>query len=415
MIYTKWKDYKRNLKPEIILEKIEKEKKTQPDGSVSFDLFEYQNNASSLYSMIEFPENSISTKNISLLKQAIDISAKAGIINKDTVLQELNKLFELEALKPTIIYNILTSISIDYQLPPEGIKIGSTYIKFFSEFPPEFVSRKETLKFVKSELELEHSGYTKVIVQVKAKSEVEAINIALDDLDLLRAFLSIYSNHMIILRLGNDSFSPINKVRLGQIHTIHKSSGEIINPEHYWYEPTFSLNEVHFIKEQKKIGVMKQIDFLVCNFNNCKYNKKLKHSLLRYVRAFDERNYNVSLLEVWGSLEYLTASDKNNKDDVIKRCSFIFEEHEYHKQILEHLREFRNESVHVGIKNDEVKNYCYQLQFYFAELILFHLERFKLFKSLDYVNQLLVHSSNLEELNKKKDLLEKAIKYRRGE
>ena len=309
----------------------------------------------------------------------------------------------------------MTSISINYELPSEGINIGKTNIKFFSEYPPEFISRNKTLPYIKSEFELEHLGYTKVIIEVKAKSEIEAINKALDDLDLFRSLLSFYSNNLMVFDFGSNTFSPINKVRLGQIHTIHNSSGKIINPKQYWYEANFIKNSIHSINSENIEDFSKKINFLISNFNTCKYSNKLKPSLLRYVRAFDEINYHVSLLEIWGSLEYLTASNENNKDNIIKRCSFIFQDSEYHKQILEHLREYRNESIHNGIKHDDVKYYCYQVQYYFSELILFHLNRTDLFSSLSDVNTFLDHSTNLDELNKKKSLLEKIIKYRNGE
>jgi len=409
-----WKS-KKNLKPEILLKKLDELIKVGEDGSISFSAFEYQNNMAALYSMINFPEQSISMKNIILLKNSVSNAAKLGKIDKDNVLNELIKLNKEETSKQELEYNILTSISMDYQLPAEGLNIGKSNIKFFSDtYPLEFISRSETLKSINSKMEFEQKEYTKIIIKTKAKSEIEAINQSLDDLDLLRAIFSLFTNSIMMWRF-TDMNSPINKIRLGQVHTIHDSSGKNINSTRYWYEPNYIENDIFTLQDPKKEVFEENVKFVIVQLEKCNYSQKIKNALLRYVRAFDEKNYNIALLEIWGSLESIIVPNESNKDNLSKRCSFLYKDGEYHKQILEHLREYRNQSVHDGIKNEEVKHYCYQVQSYFLQLILFHLHRVDDFKTLDEANNFLDQSTSIEKLEKEKKLLERVIKFRNGE
>lgn len=411
----KWKEKKNSLKPEIILNKIDKSIQVNEDGSISVDAFEYQNNIAALYSMISFPEQSIPIHNITLLQDAVSNVAKKAQVNKENTLKELQKLSKIENSKREFNYNILTSISIKYELPKEGLKIGSSTIKFSKFFPHEFASRSESLTHLSSEKLIEQNNYTKVIIGIKAKTETEAFIKALNDLDLLRAIFSLFANDGMILILTRNPPKPINKIRLGQFHTIHNEMGKNISPSRFWYEPNFLETIIYSLNDDKKITFEKNVAYIISQLQKCNYQDKIKKALLRYVRAFDENNYNTALIEVWGSLELLTASNESNKDSLSRRCSFLFAETDYHKQILEHIREYRNQNIHEGLKNDEVKHYCYQAQSYLMQLILFHLAEVDKFNTLDEANKFLDLSTDINELNKQKELIEKAINFRKGE
>ncbi|WP_338429403.1 hypothetical protein [Synechococcus elongatus] len=113
---------------------------------------------------------------------------------------------------------------------------------------------------------------------------------------------------------------------------------------------------------------------------------------------------------MWGALETLTAAS-GSYDLVTKRCAFLFAEYDYHKQILEHLREHRNSNVHSGDESDNTKFSCFQLQRYFYNLILFHLRNQGEFSSLDEANSFLDLPANKRILEDRKKLIEKALKF----
>lgn len=145
-----------------------------------------------------------------------------------------------------------------------------------------------------------------------------------------------------------------------------------------------------------------------------KYSNKIKDALQIYVRALDEKDSNIAFIKLWSALEYLTSPGNANYKLITRRCSFLYKEHEYHKQVLEHLRINRNQFVHDGESSTKSKKYCYQLQGYFKTLIDFHLAWTGDLKNLDEANQFLDHQPNLKDLERDKKLIEYAIKFRTG-
>ena len=410
-----WKKNK-NLKPEIILKKIDSIKSINEDGGVSYSGFEYQDSMAALYSMVNFPKQFISIQNTGLLSRAVSNVAKLGDLTKEKVLVELKSLAKQETAKREEKFSILTSVSIGAPLPIKNIKIGKSKIRFLqTDFPKKYITRKDSFKYVKrnkSDFKLEPEQYTKVIISTKAKGKHEAANQCLNDFDLFRAALSLFANSSMEL-IGNQ-WSPINKIRLGGIHTIHDKTGKNMDPAMYWFEPNF-VETVPFKLNTKNISrFRKNVKWVIKKLTECKYFDLLENALLRYVRALDESDQNVALLQIWGALESITAYEENSKGNLPKRCSYLYSEHKYHKQVLENLREYRNQSVHAGAKNEEVKSYCYQLQGYFIQIIFFHLHRVEEFSTLEEANGFLDQPVEIKELKHKRDLLNKAIKFRGG-
>ena len=110
-------------------------------------------------------------------------------------------------------------------------------------------------------------------------------------------------------------------------------------------------------------------------------------------------------------MEALTIPSETNYDLVIRRASFLIRERDYHQQVLEHLRDCRNRNVHEGDQSEKAKSHCYQLQFYFYHLILFHLSSAGDFASIEVANNFLDLPLNIDTLKNKKRLIEKAIKF----
>jgi hypothetical protein len=101
-----------------------------------------------------------------------------------------------------------------------------------------------------------------------------------------------------------------------------------------------------------------------------------------------------------------------NNDKLPKRCAILFKDREYHQQILEHLREYRNQNIHSGFQSNKAKTYCYQLQMYFREVIFFHMRSVEKLDTLDEAHMLLDLPADINELKKKQKLLDIAIKCR---
>ncbi|WMO13505.1 hypothetical protein [Pseudoalteromonas piscicida] len=210
------------------------------------------------------------------------------------------------------------------------------------------------------------------------------------------------------MEIFGEQWRPINKVRLGSAHTVHKDSGKVAS-DNFWYEPNFSSATV--FKPQKTDVYARSCKWALERLADIPYGMTLKDALLRYVRALDEKDQNVALIRLWGALEVIAAPSEANYDLVTRRCAFLFAEYAYHKQVLEHLREYRNSNVHSGDQSEKAKSSCYQLQFYFYHLILFHLKNQGEFSSLDEANSFLDLPTKKETLQNKKRLIEKAINF----
>lgn len=409
--------WKKRFKPEIILEKIEKIMTINEDGSVSYSGFQYIELKATLYSMIVFPNYLTTLQNNGLVDQAITKAAKTKSLTPDNLIEELENLFKKELKKKVKKYHLLTTISISEPLPFKKIKIGQSTIRFMTgDFPKKYRSRKDLIEKGKrrhSKLESSPQNYINVIISTQAKSEYKATSQCLNDLDLFRAMLSMFANSG--MELMSDNWSPINKIRIGSIHTLHKESGEPIDMDTFWFDPNFVKASPFKLNSNNFKSFQKSVKWIFEGLKECKYSQKLENALLRYVRALDERDQNVALLHIWGALESITAYEENSKSNLPKRCAYIFAEYEYHKQVLEHLREYRNQSVHAGDHNEEARSYCYQLQGYFREIIFFHLHNVKEFNTLEEANSFLDQPVDMKMLKHRRDLLDKAIKFRGGE
>lgn len=112
-------------------------------------------------------------------------------------------------------------------------------------------------------------------------------------LDLLRSLFCIQYNSLSEL-IGSDS-EPINKIRLGEFHTLHNDSGNVFE-DSFWYDPSYSKAKVHILENEK--NVIRNIRKIISIFSKFdeRYKNIIHDSLLRFVRAFDERNQNIAVL-----------------------------------------------------------------------------------------------------------------------
>lgn len=408
---VKWKSNKQ-LKPSIILDKINNIKAVGEDKNVSYSgdsVLIYHDAMAALQSMVEFPEATMGLDREYIVSKAVNNIAKDFDLDKSKVINEINSIVKEQLASREYRFHILTSISLGAPYPEKSIEIENCRIRLIaSDYPNKYSEREHIVKPGGSISDNDPGGYAKVIISLKAKSEKSAVTTALRVLDIRRAIWSLLSNPLRQLWPVDDG-RPINVIRLGGVHTVHKENGRLATKT-YWYEPNFVkaapfvLSEPEVIAKHSK-WVMKQIGGL-------SYGDVLKDALLRYVRALDERNHNVVLILLWGALEVLTSPEaKANYDLVVRRTSSVFKEKEYCKQVMEHLRDCRNRTVHAGDQSDKAKMNCYQLQHFFRELVFFHLRNTGEFSDLNEANNFLDLTSNKEALERRKRLIEKAIKF----
>lgn len=251
-------------------------------------------------------------------------------------------------------------------------------------------------------------NYCAIGVKIKAKSNLAAANKALQAIDLFRAILCLQGNSGMQIIFGGNAHKPINVVRMGSLQSLHKENGSEAC-DAVWYEPSY--REAPIFKFEKPDIARENFGYAIRRIRLSKFGKEIAESLVRYARALDDPDPNTAFLRLWGAFESLLTPGHADYDELVSRCCFILKDSEYHKQVLMHLREYRNASVHAGQETDQARTNCFLLQDYYRNLLWFLVARSISFKSLAEAHEFLSMPNNMDLLLKQRRLLDKAIKF----
>ncbi len=397
-----------SLKPGYILDKIEQSKVVDDKGRVSFEGLLYYDAFIALMSMLD--ADKMVTKHLDvekIVEASIPNVARVETLNEASLIKEINRLVDERLAGKATKFDLLTSLSVSPSLGLSKFIINGVRIEFVDEFPSRYVGRESAIEGTHLDLVAMHEGYAKTIVSVYCRDPSAAISTAMESLDLLRSFLCYFANHeMELIGAHNE---PINKVILGQAHTLHYSNGEIVNGDDCWYEPQF----VYIKPFQGRAHFKTNVDAYLSWLGTSPIKAALSKSMLLYVRGLDQISYNAAIVQLWAALENLVSPASRDSLAISKRCAFVCDDAKYHEQILEHLRLYRNSTVHSGVQSDRSKVHCYQLQFYFRILVRFLMANRDAFATLDEVINFLDLPTSKESLIRRKAALDKALVFRR--
>lgn len=359
--------------------------------------------------MLEFPSAASESDLTTLVWRGLARVGKS--LTKDTFLVAINEELDSRLAVKEQTYNLLTSISLDSRDVPRKLRLNDDVeIRFLSgNFPSRFKSRDELLRSHHIQVPPAPNDYCKIVVKVKAKSPAAAVNKGLRSLDFVRALLCLAGNPSMQIKFGGTSMSPINVVRVGSRHTVHLENGEPATIDTIWFEPNFKESSIFRMESPK---FTKFLLWGLRQIASSSYAESITAALIRYVRALDESDPNTAFLRLWGALEMLTSPGQADYDKLVQRCTFLFMDTEFHRQLLEHLREYRNRSVHAGEESEQARTHCFQLQFFFSVLVKFHIASVQYFRTLDEANFFLDSPIEKGELERRVELARKALKFR---
>lgn len=400
--------WKKKFKPELIFQKIANARSVSPKGRVSFSGFEIHEHLPVLASMLDFPPAAERVNKSTLIWSAL--AQAKGALDKPSFETAINKALRKELSTSIKQYVLVTSLSISPKNAPRSIKVFDATIEFPPKgIPRSFNQRHELIKSHKLLIPDTPVGYLPVRIAIRDKSPTAAAQQAIDQLDLFRGLVALYVNFTMQLSLGgNSSYEPINHVRCGSRHTIHTPDGKIAT-EAVWFEQNFRPAKIYEIKDSVKL--FKRIKRDLGRIARSPYRKELTNALIKYARAFDEPDANTAFVKLWSALESLTTPGIADYDKLVKRCSFLYTNSEYHQQVIEHLREYRNRSVHSGIEGDDARTNCFLLQDYFRSVLHFYKENRKAFSSLTEANEFLDLPADGTILTARLKALQKAIRF----
>ncbi len=406
----------KEYKPELISQRMEKVKIVSDDGAVSFSGFEHSEHVVLLNSMISFNKEIPEIEKRRIINQATFAAGAKGAITPKSLLDEINKLECNYLSTPEQKYRLLTEISISNlcQIPKVYFE-GSWIIVHARLNTTSKTSRNKLIKTSRYSFSNDlPTDYAAVSVSVKARSTAEAADKALDRLDFIRGVWNFWKNRGQAFRISfGGSRKPVNRIILGPLHTLHHKNGTLAT-ESWWYESQYR-GVMDLYNEGSEIESMRKF---MLNFfgllRKSAYKQDIVHAVLRYVRALDTSDWDDSFLRLWGVLEFLTGTQSDGYKVTIRRTSYIFSDREYVNQVLSHLRDYRNKSVHEDSESGDIESLMYQLKHYVERLIEFHVANKFCFSSITEAAKFLDSPNEKEAIDKQISRLRYAKKFISG-
>lgn len=396
---AKWKQ---NFDPNELLSSIEKSRKIEDDGSVKFEGWDFKLYNTLLNSMIEVSEEIPDIDIRTMIRKSIFNVGGRGKITPQKIITEISRLENDYLRQPNNRYVLTTSISINKLAKLNRIHIGKTQIIFESKLPTKYLKQQlEIRKAAHDNLFTEPpKDYLSVRIHVTAKSNAEAVNTALDSIDLIRGIWNLYLNGKSFRITFGGKPQPVNNIILGPIHFLHYPSGKLASESVWWYEKTYIAG----IKPTQIRDISKLYKFQSTvwkDLGKSHYKEDLENIFIRYARALDDRNWDNSFIRLWGILECITDTVKATQKETIKRAAFYYKDYSFAYQILEQLREFRNGFVHANTENHDIESYLYQLKTIVEDLLILNLTNTFGFRSIEEFGSFLNLPHDLEALNSK--------------
>ena len=336
-----------------------------------------------------------------IVKSACFAAAGAGKVTPVSLCAHAEALERKYLCSPKTQFRVVTSISADFMAGPVVLRAGSVQLGFGRR--PGRTAERLHLERVK---EAEHSvwgtlpdDYSPVLALVSARNPDEAVNRALDQIDLIRAIWNLWKNRGRTRKSGGKR-TPVNSIVLGPIHTLHTVTGELASNS-WWYERTY-LGPISVWREAQRHPKMLEFTKNVrVAISKISYRSSIEALLVRYVRALDSRDWNSSFLELWSILEELTGTRSLDTHKwTVRRSAFLSKNFGYATQVLNHLRNYRNAAVHNGSERDNVEPIMYQAKNFVEVLLQFHLAGAGQYKTLDDVAKFLDGPPELAEIDR---------------
>lgn len=393
--------WKSNAKPEPILSRIDARR--QPNGE-TFSLTGWESREQSplLESMLKFPPDLLREDWSRIVFQGL-CRAKAPL-DKNTFLAAAAAEARAHSARPIQEYVVLTALSISSSLMPRLVTWGDCQITSLKgTYPKKYRSRAELLHDFREFKDDTPRNYSHIAIRVKSKSPARAASLALVQLNELRAMLNFFANWSFEYTGG--FMTPINKIRLGRVHTVHHPDGALATKT-LWHESNFKPATVY--DGAGSPDVYKTARRFLNRLKTIPYAADVKESLVQFVRGLDEQDANVAFLRLWSALERLTTSDQ---EALIRRSSFISPDREVQVLTLKHLQKYRNDAVHEGVETENAKRETYLLLGFYRAMLRFHIANGFLFTSLTEANEFLDYPPDVNILRRKKQLMERAIFY----
>lgn len=395
--------------PGFLAKRLEGLKTKDHDGKVGFRGFVTQDILAVIDSSIDFSEQLPEVEKRRIIWTGI-VSAAKGKLSDKTILTEVSKREREFLQRPKRPFVLATSLSIARPTPLKRTEISGCRMRLDAFLSNRFDREKVKdiiRRYIVGDLP---NWYTTLRASVRARSEYEAAESALDAIDLLRGIWNLFFNRQIGIRMSSGRKMPVNAVLVGPLHTLHEPRGKLALDQ-IWYDPEY-IEPIPCKDLHQSWGNLQKFERTVRGkLIDHYYRSDMEEAIRRYVRALDSRDWNSSFLRLWSLLEFLTATERADYKQTIRRVLFLYEEREFHEQILNHLRNYRNRTVHTGDETREIETLLHQLRQYVEHLLEFHLATRFRFSCRNEAAEFLHQSTDLSYLQKRFLMMKRAIRF----
>ncbi len=407
-IGMKWID---GTLPALPANKLEQLKAIK-DGNVSFEAFASQEYMTVLGGMIHLSEGIPQDLKNGIIKSSIFSAAKLGKITQQSIEKEIKKQEAAYFKRPLQSLILVSSLSVFNFTKLPAIRSNGCSITFRTSIHHKYKTERQDIERRASEwiYRRKPRSYINFTARVKSRSETEAANFALDQIDLIRGIWNLLSTSS--MRMSSGRTKPVNTILLGPVHTLHLPSKKLAT-EIFWYQPNYHDDIAPFKFGGKLEKTLSFTNRVRRQLRTHPYKHIIEEAIRRYVRALDYSDLGASFIKLWSVLEYLTNTLKNSYKVTVRRAAFVFDEVEFHRQVLNNLKTYRNSAVHSGEDPaGQIESYLYQLKRYVEQLIRFHLWVGVRFASFSDATLFLDSNPDVNKLRAQRKTIEAAIKYR---
>lgn len=380
---------------------------------VSFQSFDIENVEAILESGVEFHPDVAPTDRRKLIWEAISSAATTKTIDEKALLDAIQRAEKTYLAQIPTKYVLQTSLNLKSSTIPKIVRINKGAIISFSEKPYKRSNISDDIeRFIKPEI---LDKLLSVRVSLQARTVDDAVNRALDKLDLIRGIWNFVLNRRTRMRIawGFQSHTPINQIILGPFHTLHLPNGSLAT-DTYWYEQAYPRSFKLYDFPTDHEYIQKRIAFTKKQLKRIPYRDDIETIFIRYCRALDQSAYDVAFTKLWAVLEMLTNTP-GKYDLLIKRALFLETEtdRDYTRLILEHLRDVRNGLVHDDKTHDTMLTYVYQLKWFVEALIGYHLFHGMKFQALQDAGEFLDLPISTDILTTRINFYQEALNFRK--
>jgi hypothetical protein len=261
-----------------------------------------------------------------------------------------------------------------------------------------------------SNVTADESNLTPIIVHVFAYDALDAFEIANDYIDRFRGMLNLLIN-------SGDSVNPfaqlsaphaVNKIRRGPFHSIHHPDGSLAT-ETFWYEARWA-HDAPSIKFKDPPDYKRSLQRWWRKLQDNPMREFISDVLLGYCRALDLHEADASLLGMWQVLEKVTGTDKY--DLLIDRLVRLFRDHEDAREIANHIRLRRNQTVHSAHNiSREANSILIQTETLASQAIFFYINNATKFENQKELFDFLDLPLDQRKLRRQQKISEFFVKY----